>query len=70
MSLTDLNQGIEMIIFESIMTTFEPSFIFRGSLGSSKNWLEHSIKSNRHRQIYHSLSKSAKHIAAKISICM
>jgi hypothetical protein len=34
---TDLDQGSEMIIFESILTTFKASVIFRGQ--SCKNWL-------------------------------
>jgi hypothetical protein len=29
-----------MIIFESTVTTFEASFIFRSSWGSIKNWLK------------------------------
>ncbi len=36
--------GSKMIIFESILTTFEASFIFRGSWGSIKNWLELKIE--------------------------
>ncbi len=30
----------QMIIFESILTTFEASYIFWGTLDSNKNWLE------------------------------
>ena len=33
-----------MIIFESIMTTFELSVIFWGNWGSLKNWLEPNTK--------------------------
>jgi hypothetical protein len=33
-----------MIIFKSTLTTFEASFMFCGSLGSIKNWLELKIK--------------------------
>ncbi len=33
-----------MIIFKSTLTTFEASFIFWGSCGSFKNWLELKIK--------------------------
>jgi hypothetical protein len=33
-----------MIIFESTFTTFEASFIFWGSWGSIKNWLELKIE--------------------------
>ncbi len=33
-----------MIIFGSILTTFEASFIFWGSWGSIKNWLELKIE--------------------------
>ena len=36
----DLDWQSKMIIFESILTTFEASVIFQGSWGSSKNWLE------------------------------
>ncbi len=36
--------GIKMIIFESTLSTFEASFIFWGSWGSIKNWLELKIK--------------------------
>jgi hypothetical protein len=34
-----------MIIFESTLTTFKESFIFLGSWGSIKNWLELKIES-------------------------
>jgi len=34
----------EMIIFESILTTFEVSFIFWASWGSIENWLELKIE--------------------------
>jgi hypothetical protein len=43
-SFTDLEQGRLMLIFESVLTTFEASFIFLGSLGSGKSWLEHKIE--------------------------
>jgi hypothetical protein len=49
-SFTDLDLGSEMNIYESILTTFEVSFIFfeadrvAGKIGSS-------FKSNHHRQI-------------------
>jgi len=33
----DLDEGGEMIIFESILTTFKSSVVFRGSWGSSVN---------------------------------
>ncbi len=33
-----------MIIFESTLTTFEANFIFWGSWGSIKNWLELKIE--------------------------
>jgi len=43
--VTDLDkQSSKMIIFESILTTFELSIIFRGSWGSSVNCLEPEIK--------------------------
>ena len=38
--VTELDFRPEMIIFESILTTFEASHIFRGSWGSSENQLE------------------------------
>ncbi len=41
---TDLDQSSEMIIFESLLTTFITSFIFRGSWGNSKNRLELKIE--------------------------
>jgi len=40
----DLNKWSEMIIFEPILTTFESSVIYRGSWGSSVNWLKRWIK--------------------------
>ncbi len=40
---TDLDQGCEMIIFESILTTFIVSIVFRGLWANSKNWLELKI---------------------------
>jgi hypothetical protein len=43
-SFTNLDQVGEMIILESILTTFEASFVLRGSRGSSKNWLELKIE--------------------------
>ena len=36
----DLDLWRKMIIFESILTTFEASFVFSGSWGSIENWLE------------------------------
>jgi hypothetical protein len=33
-----------MFIFESTLTTFEASFIFLGSWGSIKNWLDFKIE--------------------------
>jgi len=42
--ITDLDLGSEMIIFESILTTFKASVVFRGSWGSSVNWLEPKTK--------------------------
>ncbi len=42
--VTDLDQQNEMIILESILTTFKSSIIFRCSRGSSVNWLELKIK--------------------------
>jgi len=42
--VTDLDKRSEMIIFDSILTTFKASIIFRGSwAGSIVNWLEPKI---------------------------
>ncbi len=38
--VTDLDQGSDIVIFESILSTFESNVVFRGSCGSSVNWLE------------------------------
>jgi hypothetical protein len=43
-SFTDLDQGSEKIIFESFLISFESSFSFCGSRGSSKNWLKLKIE--------------------------
>jgi len=43
-SVTDLDQWIEVIIFESILTTFQLSIIFRGSWGISVYRLEPKIE--------------------------
>jgi hypothetical protein len=40
----DLDYQSQMIIFESILSTFELSIIFRGSLGSGVNWLKLETK--------------------------
>jgi hypothetical protein len=45
-SFTELDQGSEMIIFKSTLTTFNVSSIFEAAV---KNGL--SLKSNQHRQI-------------------
>ena len=42
--VTDLDQQIKMIIFKSLVTTFEMSSNILGSWGSSKNWLEPKTK--------------------------
>jgi hypothetical protein len=41
---TDLDKGRKMIIFESILTSFIESVIFRGPWGSTKNWLKLKIE--------------------------
>jgi hypothetical protein len=41
---TDLDQGIKMIIFQSMLTTFTASVVFRGSWGSIEMWLELKIE--------------------------
>jgi len=47
-----LDKQGEIIIFGPILTTFELSRIFGGSLGSIENWLiGSSLKPNRHREI-------------------
>ncbi len=38
------SRGSETIIFELLLTTFEASYIFRGSKGNCKNWLKLKIK--------------------------
>ncbi len=48
-SFTDLDQGIELIIFESILTTFIMSIVFRGYRGSRK--IGSSLKLIHHWQI-------------------
>ena len=42
--LNNLGKISEMIIFESILNTFEVSTIFRGSWGCCNNWLGPEIK--------------------------
>ena len=41
---SDLDYLDEMIIFESLWTTFKSSSIFWGSVGNSQNWLESKIE--------------------------
>jgi len=43
-SVTDLDLRNEMIIFGSILTTFESSSIFGGSWVSIENWLKPKTK--------------------------
>jgi hypothetical protein len=40
----DLDQDSEMIIFKSILSTFEAIVILGGRWGTSKNWLELKIE--------------------------
>ncbi len=40
----DLDKLSEMINFELNLTTFKLSIVFRGSWGSSVNWLESEIE--------------------------
>ncbi len=54
----DLDKQMEMIIFESIVTTFKPSIIFSGRCGCSVNWLE---AKNQTTISKFSLPKSVKH---------
>ena len=42
--VTDLDLQNEIIIFQSLLTTFETSFIVRGSWNCSKDWLEPKTK--------------------------
>ncbi len=42
--VTDLDEQIEMIIFELYLTTLESSCIFGRSWGSIENWLEPNFK--------------------------
>ncbi len=60
---TTLDYMSEMIIYESISTTFEESFNFQDSCGSSKNWLELKIKEPLSK---FSMQKSLKHT---VSFC-
>jgi len=41
---TDVDEQSEMIVFESILTTFELSIVFKGSWGTSEYWLEPKIQ--------------------------
>ncbi len=41
---TGLDQGSEVMIFESILTIFKMSVVFRGVWGSIEKWLELKIK--------------------------
>jgi hypothetical protein len=43
-SFMDLDLGSKVIIFESILSPFESSFIFWDSWDSSKNWLVVNIE--------------------------
>jgi len=43
-TLMKLTAG-EVIIFKSVLTTFEANVIFCGSWGSCENWLKPNIKS-------------------------
>jgi hypothetical protein len=49
MSFTDLDQDSEMIIFESILTTFEASFIFEAAGAVAK--IDSSLILNHYKQI-------------------
>jgi hypothetical protein len=49
---TDLYQDTEMIIFESILTTFIASIVFRDRWRGSKNWLELKIKQHAYKCFY------------------
>jgi hypothetical protein len=40
----DLDKCSQMIIFESFLTTFKASIVFRGGRGSNKNWLKLEIE--------------------------
>jgi len=42
--VTELDQQSELLIFESILTSFKPSIVFGGSWGSTENWLVPKIK--------------------------
>ena len=44
LGVMDLAQRINIIIFKSLLTTFEASIIFLGNWGSSKNWLKPKTK--------------------------
>ncbi len=61
-----------MIILESTLTTFEASFIFWGSWGSIKNWLELKIEPPLATIGRFSFAKSLKHTVDVISflVCL
>ncbi len=42
-SFTNFDRCKRAVSFESILITLEASFVFLGSWGSRKNWLEHKI---------------------------
>jgi len=42
--VTDLDKQSELVIFESILTTFKLSIIYGGSWGSIENWLQPKTK--------------------------
>ncbi len=41
---TEFDDGNEIITFESFLTAFEATFVFWGSWGNSRNWLELKIE--------------------------
>jgi hypothetical protein len=56
--LTNLEHGSEMIISESILTTFIVNIIFKDHYGSGKNW--HKLKIEPQKSKFNSL-KLVKH---------
>jgi len=40
----DLDKQSELLIYESILTSFKPSIILGGSWGSTENWLKPKAK--------------------------
>ncbi len=61
--VTDLDKKSKMILFQSILTTFEASVLFLRHLGSGKNWLKPKNQTtNTKFNLSKSLKRSLPHI--------